>query len=147
MRTLKLKSYEVPGDPNAAKQLCHEVIGDLENLHQYRQEQVKWLKRQYQMALRRIRPELVTEDVLRELFDEPEMTADPDDDTEVEEKGGLGKKGKKNRSKKRKAIPDHLPRIVVEHDVAEGEKKCGEDGSELSSMGYDTKLELKYIPA
>lgn len=148
MQSLKLKSYEVPEDPRQAQAFCHELVSDIEKTHEYYKQQIAFIKQQYKIALRQIRPTFVTENTLRELFDEPEMTIDPEVDTEIDgEEKKSGKKAKKARSKKKNAIPDHLPRTIIEHDISGDEKRCAKDGSDLSPMSYDVKLELKYTRA
>lgn len=95
----------------------------------------------FRSAMRKMRPEFITEESLRELFDEIEMAADPGAGVLVESEKENRKKEKKQRLKKRKAIPDHLPRTIVPHDLPEEEK------SGLSPLGFDVKLELKYTRA
>lgn len=140
MQSLKLKSYDSPDNLPDAKNVIEEMRGDIDKMHDHHRQQIVWLKQQFKIAMRKARPEFITEESLRDLFDEPEMILDPEDDTEVEgENKGGGKK--KLRTKKKNAIPDHLPRTVVEHDLSDQDKHG------LSPMGFDTKLELKYIRA
>jgi transposase len=145
-RPLKLKTYEIPEDlPAAGKDLCEELVGDLEKTHAYYLQQIAFIKQQYKIALAAVRATVVTADTLRDLFDEPEMTVDKAFETEIEDEANSGRP--KKRGKKKPAIPEHLPRSVVEHDISEGDKNCIEDGTTLRPMGYDTKLELKYTRA
>ncbi len=46
----------------------------------------------------------------------------------------------------RKALPEHLPRIEVIHDIAEEEKMCA-CGAALSRIGQDSCEKLDYVPA
>jgi transposase len=140
--SLKLKTYELPENlPPEAKDLFATMSNDMERMHEEHRQQIDWLKQKFQIVLRKVRPEFVVEDTLRELFDEAEMITDPDVDTVVEGDENESKNKKTKRQKKKKAIPDHLPRTIVNHDLGDGEK------SGLSPMGYDTKLELKYTRA
>lgn len=144
-KSLKLKSYDIPQDPYKAKALCHELVSDIEKTHEYYKQQIAFIKQQYKIAMLQMRPAFVTAETLRSLFDESEVTVDPDIETDIVDDEASGKETKK-RKKKKPAIPDHLPRTIVEHDVAAEEKTCNTDGSQLSGMGFDTKLELKYTP-
>jgi transposase len=141
-RSLKLKTYDIPEDlPAEAKELFATMSNDMEKMHEEHRQQIAWLKQKFQIAMRKVRPEFVIEETLRELFDEPEMIIDPDVDPEIKDDENESKIARKKRQKKKKAIPDHLPRTVVNHDLDE------EDKAGLSPMGYDTKLELKYTRA
>jgi transposase len=84
---------------------------------------------------------------LQALFDEAEITSDPESEPEIEDDEGAPSPSKKKRKKKRAAIPAHLPRQIIEHDLSAEEKSCAADGSALRNMGYDVKLELHYTPA
>jgi len=141
MKSLKLQSYEIPDNLPEAQRVIESMRGDIERLHQQHKDQLTWLMERFRSAMRKMRPEFITEISLRELFDEIEMTADPAAGVMVESEEENGKKEKKQRSKKRKAIPDHLPRTIVPHDIPD-EGKSG-----LSPLGFDVKLELKYTRA
>lgn len=146
-RALKLKSYEVPVHlPAADKASFQELVGEIEKTHAYYKQQIAFIKQQYKMALRAMRPDIISSAALRELFDEAEMTVDPKIETEIEDDDKTHANPKK-RKKKKPAIPDHLPREIIEQDVDEHEKTCAADGSALKPMGYDVKLELKFTPA
>ena len=142
-----MKTYEIPKEfAPEAKALCGDLVKDIEKTHAYYKQQIDFIKQQYKIALRAIRPDIVSAAVLRELFDEAEMTVDSKVETLVEDDDQSPANPKK-RKKKKPAIPDHLPRDVVEHDIGEAEKICLTDGSPLRPMGHDIKLELKYTPA
>ena len=145
--SLKLKTYEIPKDlPEPAEKLFKDLVSDIGRTHEYYKQQIEFIKQQYKIALRAIRPDIVTVDTLRALFDEAEMTVDPNKETQIEDEAEKTENLKK-RKKKKKAIPDHLPRTVIEHDLPQDQKVCASDGSTLSPIGYDTKLELNYTPA
>jgi len=145
--SLNLKSYEVPEDFSPqAKQFCKELVGDIEKTHGYYQEQMLFLKQQFKIALRRLRPGFISEATLGELFDEVEMTTESETEPEIVSDEKVSNKNK-SKKKKKPAIPDHLPRTVIEHDLSEDKKVCEKDSTQLSSVGFDVKLELKYTPA
>ncbi len=146
-RALKLKSYEIPANlAPEAETVFQELVADVEKTHAYYKQQIAFIKQQYKIALRAMRPDVVTTAALREMFDEAEMTVDPKVETKVEDDAQPAANSKKKK-KKKPAIPDHLPREVVEHDVEDEQKTCAVDGSLLRPMGYDVKLELKFTPA
>lgn len=146
-QTLKLKSYEIPANlAPEAQASFQELVGDIEKTHAYYQQQIAFIKQQYKMALRAMRPNIISVATLNELFDESEMTADPTIEPTIEDDDRPAPNPKK-RKRKTPAIPDHLPREVVEHDVEDDKKSCATDDSPLRLMGYDIKLELKYMPA
>jgi transposase len=146
-KPLALKTYEIPeGIAPQAKDLCETLVQDLEKTHAFYKQQIAFLKQQYLIALRSLRPNMVSVANLRELFDESEMIVDPTVSTEIDDPDD-NSRTKKKKKKKKSAIPEDAPRTIVEHDVPESQRTCSEDGSQLSPMGYDVKLELKYKPA
>ncbi|GBU08888.1 hypothetical protein AwWohl_00260 [Gammaproteobacteria bacterium] len=48
---------------------------------------------------------------------------------------------------KRKALPDYLPRTIVNHDLPESEKECQKCGSELKFMRTEDSEQFILIPA
>ena len=145
-KLLDLKTYEIPESLPEAKDLCRELITDLEKQRDDYNQQISFLKQQFKIALRAMRPGFISPESLGLLFDESEMTMEAETEPEIDDPQAKNQ-AKKKRHKKRKAIPDHLTRIVVEHDLSDQDKQCPKDGTELSPMGYDVKEELKFIPA
>jgi len=47
----------------------------------------------------------------------------------------------------RQALPSHLPREEVVHDLAEADKVCPHDGTRLEVMGEETSEQLDIVPA
>ena len=147
--SLNLKTHDIPENfPVEAKKMCRELVDEVDKTHSYYKEQIEFLKQRYKIAVKQLRPGMITVQDLNALFDEVEMTAEPETEPEIEDPQNKAAKKdkKKHRNKKKKAIPDHLPRTIVKHDVSEEEKTCPKDGSPLSPMGYDVREELKYIP-
>jgi hypothetical protein len=64
---------------------------------------------------------------------------------------GVSSKPKRNganRSKHgRQKLPDHLPRIPIEHDLSEAEKNCPCCGQERQRIGQEKSEQLEHIPA
>ena len=76
--------------------------------------------------------------VLFEVEDEPEI--EPEDD----EKETVIVRRRKKRG--RKALPEHLPREIIVHDLEPQEKICA-CGSEMKQFGEEATEELDYQPA
>jgi transposase len=51
------------------------------------------------------------------------------------------------RRPRRKPLPEHLPRVVVEHDLAESDKPCPACGSDRVCIGHDVSELLDFVPA
>ena len=47
----------------------------------------------------------------------------------------------------RSPLPEHLPRVEIEHDLADGAKACPGCGEERSRIGQAVSEQLEYIPA
>lgn len=47
----------------------------------------------------------------------------------------------------RRALPANLPRVEIVHDLADDQKRCPRDGSELRCIGEETSEQLDIIPA
>src|SRR5690606_38788358 len=121
--SLNLKSYDIPENASPeARQLFEKMSADMEKMASNHQQQIAWLKQKFRIAMNKMRPEFIIEETLRELFDESELLTDPDVEVSVDgdDDEAKGKKGK--RKKKKKAIPDHLPRTIVDHDLDESKK-------------------------
>ena len=56
-------------------------------------------------------------------------------------------KGHARRRGKRQALPCHLPRVEVVHDLAEQDKVCPHDGTALEVFDEDTSEQLRVVPA
>jgi len=55
--------------------------------------------------------------------------------------------GHARRRGHRQALPSHLPREEVVHDLAEVDKVCPHDGTQLKVMGEETSEQLDIVPA
>jgi transposase len=80
------------------------------------------------------------------------VEAAPIDQAAVTEEAGeeliTPKKKRKNRDKHgRRPLPDHLPRIEIEHDLDEAEKGCPCCGETRSRIGCAVSEQLERIPA
>ena len=82
---LKFKSYEIPDGLNGVKDLCRELVGEVDKTHAYYKQQIEFIRQQYKIALRSMRPDVVSAAALREMFDEAEMMASPNVETVIED--------------------------------------------------------------
>jgi transposase len=76
------------------------------------------------------------------LFNEAETDADEDAAKTVTTVAGHAR-----RRGHRRALPSHLPREEVVHDLAEADKVCPHDGTPLTVMGEETSEQLDIVPA
>ena len=79
-----------------------------------------------------------------------QVDAMPLDEPSIEEESGeqLVTRRVRNRHKHgRQQLPDHLPRIEVEHDLADAEKPCPCCGEIRHRIGQDVSEQLEYLPA
>lgn len=82
------------------------------------------------------------------LFNEaeaPEASAVFDKDSEADGVAEVASPARKKSG--RRALPEHLPRIEVIHDLAAADKICPHDGTTLKHIGDDVSEQLDIIPA
>ena len=159
--SLDLKTFEIPASfSKEAQDACEKLVEEIK-LNQIKhdkeisendevhQQKIKFLKQQFSLVLKQLRPDLISSSSLNNMFDEAEMTTESESEPEIEdeENNSNKKKKKKERKKKKKAIPDNLPRRVVEHDLSKEEKEKLEESGPIKPMGYDSKEELIYTAA
>src|ERR1700745_3107513 len=75
-----------------------------------------------------------------------EATDNPDDDDD-QAKPGAGQTAPKKRSGGRQALPRHLKRERIVHDLADEEKHCSACRQDLRLIGEETSERYEYIPA
>lgn len=77
------------------------------------------------------------------LFDEAETASDPGETSNAD--GTVRVKEYVRRNAGRKPLPPALPRVVIEHDISDDEKKCA-CGHEKTRIGSDISERLDIIP-
>ena len=110
------------------------------------QQRVSFLEDQFRLAqLKRFAPSSEKLGAQGCLFNEAEQdaTAFP----ESEEPDGADTPKSPSKKRGRRALPAHLPRKRVEHDLAEAEKVCACCQGALHRMGEETSEQLDIIPA
>lgn len=111
------------------------------------QQRVSFLEEQFRLAqLKRFAPSSEKLGAQGCLFNEAEQDAaafpEEQDDSEAEEDAP---KAPKKRG--RRALPAHLPRKRIEHDLPEAEKVCACCQGALHRMGEETSEQLDIVPA
>ena len=81
------------------------------------------------------------------LFNEVEELAEGSDAETSEDAQSTEVAGHRRRRRgKRAPLPEHLPRIDVVHELAEGERVCPHDGAALEAFGEETSEQLDVEP-
>lgn len=74
----------------------------------------------------------------------------PLDETSIAEEAGeplVSRRIAKRHKHGRNPLPDHLPRIEIEHDLTDAEKKCPCCGQVRCRIGQEVSEQLEYLPA
>ncbi len=74
----------------------------------------------------------------------------PLDETKLTEETGeevITRRVQKKHQHGRNPLPDHLPRIEIEHDLSETEKLCPSCGELRCRIGQEISEQLEYLPA
>ena len=113
----------------------------LKNENMYLEEKLRALThRHFARKSEKIDPR---EGYIASLFDEAELTAEekpaPFEET-------IAVKSYVRRKRGRKAISDELPRVTIEHDLPEEEKRCA-CGDMMTRIGEDVREQIDVIPA
>jgi len=110
------------------------------------EEEARWLKAQFfGRSSERSEPEVSPDQ--KRLFNEAEVCAA----IEAAEAAAAAKTTRveaheRKRRGHRKAIPEHFPRQIIEHDLPEGEKVCPHDHSSLVPFGEEISEQYHYEP-
>lgn len=81
------------------------------------------------------------------LINEAELAVDEENSAADEEEATQNAPAKKRSRGGRVALPPELPRIEVVHELADSERCCAEDGTELEVIGEEVSEELHVVPA
>jgi hypothetical protein len=74
----------------------------------------------------------------------------PLDQASIAEEAGeklLTRRIAKKHQHGRHPLPDHLPRVDIEHDLADDEKRCPCCGAARGRIGQEVSEQLEYLPA
>ncbi len=137
MQDLDIKA--LPDDVNTLKALIVDQATEL-----------RYLQEQLNLALhRRFGKSSEKNPGQHELFDEPEQIVEEAADTinDSDEIEVVTVPAHERKTRGRKPLPEHLPRIDVIHDIDEADKFCDTDGHALHKIGEDISEQLEIIPA
>ena len=112
--------------------------------------QLRYLQEQLNLALhRRFGKTSEKNPGQHELFDEPEQVLDHEADVAIDddEVSISNVPAHQRKTRGRKALPEHLPRVEVIHDLDDADKVCQIDGHVLHKIGEDISEQLEIIPA
>jgi transposase len=150
---------DLPDDPALLKRLLAERDARIERVRQEAAEQLEALRQRLEAEkkaeidaiLRRFYgPKSERFDPRQLLLFGLKVDAMPLDEAGIEEESGepLVTRRVRNRHKHgRQQLPDHLPRIEVEHDLADDEKPCPCCGEMRHRIGQEVSEQLEYLPA
>lgn len=144
---MQFPSDNLPNDVEALKAiiLAKELaIFNLKTDNAYMAEQIKLLNRN-QFAPK---SETVSTKQLF-LFNEAEseVAADTSEEQSAKEDTETEVKGYKRSKPGRKPLPDIIPRLIQEHDLADEEKRCLVHNQEMKRIGEEVSEQLDIIPA
>lgn len=150
---------ELPDDPALLKRLLAEQHALIDRIRAEAADQLEALrlrmeaekKAEIDAILRRFYgPKSERFDPRQLLLFGLRVDAMPLDEPSVEEEAGepLVTRRVRNRHKHgRQQLPDHLPRIDIEHDLADDEKPCPCCGEMRHRIGQEVSEQLEYLPA
>lgn len=103
------------------------------------------LARRYAASSEKLSPDQIC------LFDEAELDSEvldmvADADTLADD-DAVTVAAHQRKKRGRKALPDHLPRVDVFHELAEDERRCDHDGRLLTEIGEVVSEQLDIVPA
>jgi transposase len=150
---------ELPDDPVLLKRLLEDKVALIDRIKQEAADQLEALrvrmeaekKAAIDAILRRFYgPRSERFDPRQLLLFGIHVDTTPLDEPAIEEEAGEELKTcrvQKRHPHGRGPLPDHLPRIEIEHDLPEAEKACPCCGEGRQRMGSDVSEQLEYLPA
>jgi transposase len=148
---------ELPDDPALLKQLlvqeCATRDALIDQIKREAAEQIEAerLRHQAELAavLRRFYgPRSERFDPMQLLLFGQRVDTMPLDQPSIEEEAGEKLTTRRARHKHgRNHLPDHLPRVRIEHDLADAEKPCPCCGEVRQRIGEEVSEQLEYLPA
>ncbi len=146
----------LPEDPKTLQQMVLDLMAQLDREFSERNK-VEALLRELLDAKRNRKSEQLSDEQLalfaalwqkRQTEREAENPAgeeDDDDDNQAGKPGASATSAKKRGG--RQALPRHLKRERIVHDLAQGEKHCARCGQDLRPIGEETCERYEYVPA
>ena len=155
---------QLPDDPTLLKQLLIAELAERDATIARRDAMIEQIKREAseQIEAERLRHQAELAAVLRRFYGPRSERFDPMqlllfgqrvdtmplDVPSIEEEAGEKLTTRRVRHKHgRNHLPDHLPRVRIEHDLAEAEKPCPCCGELRQRIGEEVSEQLEYLPA
>lgn len=146
---------ELPDDPVLLKQMLIERNATIEQIKQEAADQIEAMRLKHQAELAAILrrfygPRNERFDPTQLILFGQRVDEMPLDEAAIAEEAGepLITRRPRNRHKHgRGKLPDHLPRIRIEHDLPPEDKPCPCCGGERHRIGEEVSEQLEYIPA
>jgi|GEM_PF-3319822 len=130
--------------------LCHQIMDEQQATITGLQRRTERLEHYIEQLLRSKygpRSERVAPNQLP-LFDvDGEQSPDASPVGDAERQDAVVVREHRRRGGGRQALPDHLPRETVEHDLSDDEKCCPECGEERQRIGCERSEQLEFVPA
>jgi transposase len=145
----------LPDDPKVLQQMVLDLIAQLDREFSERNK-IESLLRELLDAKRNRKSEQLSEDQLalfaaawqaRQPAAEASESIDDRDDDDDPAKPGAGETDRKKRSGGRQALPRHLKRERIVHDLSAEEKHCSACHQDLRLIGEETSEHYEFIPA
>jgi len=159
MQCMPIALHQLPDDVDALKSLLAEQLVRNEQIEADKQAvdqkneqlkvQVLTLTEQLNLALARryaASSEKLSPDQIW-LFDEAELEGEAELGTAADDGDEITVAAHKRKKHGRKALPDHLPRIDVIHELPESMRRCDHDGQLLTEIDEVISEQLDIIPA
>ena len=144
----------LPEDPKVLQQMVLDLMAQLDREFSERHK-IESLLRELLDAKRNRKSEQLSADQLalfaavwqarQAAVEASESSDDPDDDDQA--KPGAGETDRKTRTGGRQALPRHLKRERIVHDLPDKEKHCSACHQDLRLIGEETSERYEYIPA
>jgi transposase len=153
--TVAIDPKHLPEDPKILQQMVLDLMSQLDREFSERNK-IESLLRELLDAKRNRKSERLSADQLalfaaawqaRQAATEASQTTDHRDDDDDPAKPGAGEKDRKKRSGGRQALPRHLKRERIVHDLPNEEKHCSACHQDLRLIGEETSERYEYIPA
>lgn len=148
-----LNVAELPDDPVLLKRMLLDRQAIIEQIQREAAERIEAMEQKHKAEVNAILrrfygPKSERFDPRQLLLFGIRIDTMPLDTAAVEDESGEKLVTRRVRHKHgRNRLPDHLPRIRVEHDLSEQEKKCPCCGNERHRIGEEISEQLEYIPA
>jgi transposase len=145
----------LPEDPKVLQQMVLDLMAQLDHEFSERHK-IESLLRELLDAKRNCKSEQLSADQLalfaaawqaRQAATEASESIDDRDDDDDPAKPDAGEPDRKKRRGGRQALPRHLKRERIVHDLRDEEKHCSACHQDLRLMGEETSERYEYIPA